>query len=148
MTTTDTECSLCLSTFYPSLQSYPATSCDPCTATCSGCFNATFCTGCIAGDMHVVDGNCVCQNIGEFLDSITLTCLPCSQVIVNCVTCEITLPTTCSACSTGTYLSADSLLCLHCDLNCADCTGSGACTSCNSGYMPDGNGSCFCDTTC
>lgn len=123
--------------------------CLPCLSTCLECINGVNCTHC--ENPFILDSglNCICNNShGLFLTLNSTTCLPCAQVIENCLACETLGSTICSQCSTGLYFNNSLEECTSCDLPCVTCTGSATyCTSCLATYSVNILGFCYCDNS-
>jgi hypothetical protein len=142
----NTRCTACLGNYYPS-SAYPTTSCLVCPSYCSSCSNYTFCLGCGPGMTNPpTNGTCLCT-LPNVLDPVSLTCVPCSSAIANCLSCSSTIPTTCTSSLSGTFISADQTLTIACPLNCASCN-STACITPNPGYTLINSTTIICDTAC
>jgi len=94
----------------------------------------------------MIGSMCLCSGL-TYVDSTQTACLPCSLIIMDCSTCNDTLPTTCLSCVTGFSPSNDQSSCIACPLNCGDCSSSTVCITCNLGYNWNGT-DCDCDSTC
>lgn len=82
----------------------------------------------------------------ESYDSGSSTCLPCSDLGLNCGQCTAS---GCTTCSVSYYMNGTG--CQPCSTitNCLSCSNSTFCTSCYNYYYPDSNGACqSCSSSC
>jgi hypothetical protein len=114
--------------------------CKPCVGLCVECSNSNDCSKC-RSDNSYLDPNKKCQCLNGYnLDKSGLSCLPCSQIDNNCISCA---SGNCTKCNTGTYLSNG--LCTPCVGLCVECSSSTACSQCRSDVsFLDANKKCQC----
>lgn len=101
--------------------------CLPCNTSllaCQACNSfGTICTQCsLTGNWILSNGSCVCQG-GFYLNSTTNTCMVCSLLDLNCLTCGYNTSYTCFTCDWGYYPINDT--CLPCNTSlsgCLNCT--------------------------
>ena len=135
-----------------------------CTEPCKACTNTpTQCTSCLPTpytfNNYLLFGNSTCLTAcpdGYYLPNGTFTCAQCDTTA--CLTCTATA-TTCSSCSTPTFLMNTSCLlicpntyygsgttCVPCINQCFNCTNATYCLSCSTGYNLNPDNTCL--TSC
>jgi hypothetical protein len=141
------------------------TACNTCPAGCAACSDGTTCSACAPG-YHLAGNACVaCSTCGagQFqqsactatADTVCGTCSTCGAGQYRTAACGGSSDTTCSACATcgaGQYQTTacggtNNATCAGCDVDCAACTGVGACTSCAPGHYLSG-GVCLACGSC
>jgi proprotein convertase subtilisin/kexin type 5 len=131
-----------------------APTCLTCDSTCLACSGAgpSSCISCsLPFTLDSATKQCLCDNAaGDYLTLDSTTCLPCGNIITNCISCLATPSTICTACTPGHYVNpSDTTQCLPCTYPCTTCTGSAtACDSCYSTWTLNNPGNtCYCDDT-
>lgn len=144
-------CSTCASSYY--LQ---GSSCPACMPVCKTCTTATTCNTCYNSVFTLVSGVCTCP-ANLFFDTATKTCLSCSVLQPNCLTCSYSSvfdpanpPSVIgTSAATGYYLSAGSAVACISYCNNCDFTPAPLCSTCNTAinFTFDGFSSCICSPT-
>jgi proprotein convertase subtilisin/kexin type 5 len=122
-----------------------------CPATCTNCTDLATCTTCIS-NLLVINGSCGCDDTnGSYLDTVTNTCISCSQKLPLCANCDYNSTNntlSCIACSAGSFLINGS--CSPCLVTCLNCTDLLTCGACAPGYDLNITNLCDCIncTTC
>lgn len=75
--------------------------------------------------------------IAVLLVGSSYAAITCTPTITSCLGCQEADTSKCLTCEKGHYKSDDEKACPSCELNCVECS-KDACTSCRSGYQPDG----------
>ena len=115
-----------------------------CPTNCSECSATNYCTTCSSPWVSGSSGSCVCPST-HLLSSTS--CLPCDSTCVSCSGSS----TNCQACVDGYHFQtrgASSGVCiLYCYDNCAICSNSVTCSTCQGIWISDGAGQCKCPAT-
>lgn len=145
---TNSGSSICLSCqdgFYK--DGYECKTCDPTCETCATS-GAHRCYTCPKGYYKYKEYNYPYLYAGE--------CKKCEEGLTNCAECESECLDDhinvngecnfkCTKCSPGHFLTADSLTCSSCPLNCFECSDADTCIKCDQGYVLNGT---VCDLSC
>ena len=149
---------------YLDLNSLKCINCSDTMKGCEFCLNSTYCIECEPG-WNMTNGMCSpdirggCPE-GSFMDSISMSCIPCATFMPNCTACiDSTKCMNCtegmqllngvcvlliSTCATGTYFNPSTNSCHACNAslqNCSACDNATFCTICSDG-TPSSSGSC------
>jgi len=122
-----------------SVGTYPvnSTACATCPTLCTSCTSPAVCGNC-TNNLVIVNSTCGCDtNSGNYLNTLTKTCVSCSQTFPSCTGCSwdnSTSVLTCSACDNSSYLS-NATTCTPCPPTCTSCTASNVCGGCIAGYQ-------------
>lgn len=111
-------------------------SCSACMPSCLTCSTASTCDTCPTGYIKDVSNLCVCP---------LCTCSDITLLSQGCAECDMT-PSTCTACSSGTYLVTSPNQCSPCSTGCSVCTSGTNCLVCLSNFIPTfPAGACECN---
>lgn len=142
-------CSVCNAGFYLVTDKK---SCPACSYACISCTTATPCLAC-KSTFVLVGGVCICNNTASpplYLKYSAITCLVCSSIFSNCVSCAPSPAnsnvTNCTACASGYSLATNAQSCIKCPSYCLACTSTTVCITCFATFTLS-SGTCKCDAT-